>query len=203
MGNQAGEAGRVEQGAGGKASPSFELQALAQIIRDDVRRVGDGDNWTTQSERTQLIGEHAQQFDRAAEQVKARLSGPARLSDGHDDERSVCAFRMQAGVHGHGPVHEADTVRDIERLCLRLFGADVHQDDLLADACACQRVSAVAADMARAENDDLLVFHGRFLQMRVNKRVYVPFASPEMCGVFQGSASGHKVLGKTEITKRP
>ena len=100
-----------------------------------MRFSSDGDNRTTDTERPQLIRQDAQQLDGAAEQIKARLTGPARLADG-----------------------------DIECLCLRLFPAHVHKHDLLAKTRAGEGIGTMAADMSRAEDDGFLVFHGRFLR---------------------------------------
>ena len=158
-GDQEGETRSVQQCSGGKASPSFELQALAQIVRDDVRRICDGDNRTTESQRAQLIRQRAQQFDRAGEQVQPCLPRFARLSDGDDDQRSVAALCVFTGAYNHRSAHEADAVRHVERLCRSLFPAQIDEYDFLAHASACQRVCAVASDVSCAENDNHFSSH--------------------------------------------
>lgn len=129
-----------------------------------MRFSSDGDNRTTDTERTQLILQDAQQLDGAAEQIKARLSGLARLADGDNNQRSVRALRVPAGAYRRWPGKKGRAVCDIERLCLRLFPADVHKHDLLAKTRAGEGIGTMAADMSRAEDDDFLVFHGRFLR---------------------------------------
>lgn len=129
-----------------------------------MRFSSDGDNRTTDTERPQLIRQDAQQLDGAGEQIKARLAGLARLADGDNNQRSIRAILVPAGAYRHRPWEKGRSVRDIERLCLHPFPAHVHKHDLLAKTRAGEGIGTMAADMSRAEDDDFLVFHGRFLR---------------------------------------
>ena len=161
--DQPRQSGSIQKGAGGEASPSLQLQTLAQEVCDDVSRICDGHDRTADPERTQLISQHTQQLHGASEQIEACLTGHTRLTNGNNNQRCFGAFLVHACTNGHGPGKKACAVGDIERLGLRLVAAHVHKHDFLAKARAGKSIGTMAADMSCAEDDDLLSFHVRFL----------------------------------------
>ena len=169
MRDRAAQSCGVERGARGKDTLRRPVQRVLNIMRDNVRRVGDIDDNTVKAGFFDGRGNFLQDLDGLPQRIHAGLVAARQRACRDDHDLRIGGIAVITGGDFGADRQIVGRVGQIERLCDSLCAVGIDVDDLVCEALRDQRIADVGADVACAHDNNFTIgnTHVRLSLMRV------------------------------------